>query len=209
MITSGLLGELADRGIDRIAEITLTNRKALVRQFQTAGFGPLVEIDEPILIPQIQYLTNDSWELVSALSGPNGWPLLHDADYGSGHLYVLTIPDNFADLYRLPEAVLNSLREVIAQDLFVRLNAPANVALMPYDNDTFIVESFNDEPVTIEALLETDYSELIDLESGETLSAQAPAAGRGRGFFGTGAGTAMRRFNLQLEPHSFRVLRAR
>ena len=37
--------------------------------------------------------------LIDAVDGPMGWPLLHDADYGAGHLYVWTIPDNPADLY--------------------------------------------------------------------------------------------------------------
>ena len=48
-------------------------------------------IAEPILIPQIAYLTNDAWELSSALEGPNGWPILLEAPYG-GKLVVLTIP---------------------------------------------------------------------------------------------------------------------
>ena len=40
--------------------------------------------------------------MLSAIDGPNGWPLLHEADYSKGKFYVLTIPDNFADLYHFP-----------------------------------------------------------------------------------------------------------
>ena len=81
-------------------EIEDTGRVALVSQF-LAGRGGLSASDKPILIPQIAYRTNDSWELVSAIDGDNGWPLLHDADYAGGHLYVLVVPENFADFYTI------------------------------------------------------------------------------------------------------------
>ncbi|MES2605574.1 MAG: hypothetical protein V4603_11600, partial [Pseudomonadota bacterium] len=129
VITSGLLEALEPRGIGRIAELQFTSRKALVKDFQARAYGPIVSIAEPILIPQIQYLTNDSWELVSALAGSNGWPLLHDADYNGGHLYVLAIPDNFADLYRLPSVVLTAIRQTLSQDLPAYLDAPGEVSL--------------------------------------------------------------------------------
>ena len=66
-----------------------------------------------MLIPQITYRTNDSWELASAIDGDNGWPILHDADYLDGQLQVLTIPENFADLSNYPEPVLNAIRRVV------------------------------------------------------------------------------------------------
>src|SRR5262249_729877 len=145
----------------------------------TGGFAPLVSIPDPILIPQVGYLTNDSWELVSALSGPNGWPLLHDADYGGGHLYVLAIPDNFADLYRLPSPVLNAIRRIVTKALPVRVDGPANVALFAYDNDTFIVESFLDEPVEVQLMVKQPGETLKDIQSGERVAGQTIPQGTG------------------------------
>ena len=83
VITSGLLDALRDKGIMDIAEIRYTDRKALVKKFKT-GWGGLDSIAEPILIPQIAYLTNDAWELSSAIDGPNGWPILLEAQYSQG-----------------------------------------------------------------------------------------------------------------------------
>ena len=65
IITSGLLKALQGKGIEDIAEIRYTDRKALVKDF-IAGFRQLSRIEKPILMPQIAYLTNDSWEMVSA-----------------------------------------------------------------------------------------------------------------------------------------------
>ena len=87
-----------------------------------------------MVIPQIQYLTNDSWVEVSALDETNGWPMLHSASYGGGTLYVLTIPNSFTDLYHLPAAVLDRIRDTLCRDLFVRLHGPAMVSLFTYDN---------------------------------------------------------------------------
>ena len=108
VITSGLLKALQGRGIERIAEIEDTGRVALVKDFKAGRRGGLVAGDKAILIPQIGYNTNDSWELVLAIDGDNGWPLLHDATTAKGHLMVLTIPENFADFYHYPEGALNA-----------------------------------------------------------------------------------------------------
>ena len=151
VITSGLLRALQSRGIGHIAEIEVTGRVALVSQF-LAGRGALATSDKPVLIPQLQYRTNDSWELVSAIDGDNGWPLLHDADYAKGHLYVLVVPENFADFYHYPAPALNEIRRVLSLSLPVRIEAPSKVSLFAYDNGTFIVENFRDEAVDATAV---------------------------------------------------------
>ncbi len=157
VITSGLLRALQSRGIERIAEIEVTSRVALVSQF-LAGRGSVATSDKPVLIPQLAYRTNDSWELVSAIDGDNGWPLLHDADYGKGHLYVLVVPENFAAFYDYPAAALNEIRRVLSLQLPVRLEAPSKVSLFAYDNGTFIVENFRDDAVDITAVRGTGTS---------------------------------------------------
>src|SRR4051812_39778764 len=80
VITSGLLKAIQDKGLNDIVELRYTDRKAMVQDF-TAGTNQLIHTDKPILMSQIQYLTNDSWEIVSGIDGANGWPILHEADY--------------------------------------------------------------------------------------------------------------------------------
>ena len=143
VITSGLLRALQGKGIEDIAEIRYTDRKAIIKGFRgQANISP----DLHILIPQIQYLTNDVWELVSGMTQNDlGYPLLLQAGYGKGTLYVLTIPENFSDLYSFPAPILTQIRNVLLRDLFVRIESPGDVSLFVYDNDTFIVESFLSE----------------------------------------------------------------
>lgn len=202
VITSGLLKALADRGIKNIAEIEDTGRVALVKTFQ-AGWAPSVEGEKPILIPQIGYRTNDSWELVSAIDGDNGWPLLHDASYANGHLYVLTVPENFADFYVYPEAALNAIRRVLTANLPVQLEAPGKVSLFTYDNGTFVVENFRDEPVEAKVVLHNDARGIEDIASGESV-----AATERRGFARPGAAPVVTKLaGFNLPPHSWRAFR--
>ncbi|HDQ44452.1 MAG TPA: hypothetical protein ENN17_02985 [bacterium] len=204
MITSGLLHALQGRGIEDIVELEFTNRKALVREFMP-GWGEIVRSDKAILIPQIGYLTNDSWEEVSALDGLNGWPVVHSADYGGGKLFVLTIPDNFADLYHLPQEVLNRIRQTMMPDFYVRLEGPSQIALFVYDNDTFITESFLPEISEVALIFDPRVTALRDLLSGEKLEGEIRAAPR---FRGRRFGEDKRVVRIRIKPHSFRVFRA-
>jgi hypothetical protein len=197
IITSGLLRKLLGNGIEDIVELSMPDRKALVQEF-LIGWSSTYKMDLPILIPQIQYLTNDSWEEISAMGGYTGYPMLHSARYADCLLYILTIPDNFSDLYRLPPEVLSYIKTFLLKDLFVWVESPAQVALFAYDNHTFIAESFLPESVELRIVLDGAFGSPLDLLSGETLSGEPVIDWRGRD-------TGRLGYKTSLKPHSFRV----
>lgn len=210
MITSGLLKALQGKGIEDIVEVECTDNKAVTNQFWSRRSfwgrqGSVYESKLPIIIPEIKYLTNDSWEEISCLASGIGYPILHSADYGKSRLYILTIPDNFGDLYNYPAEVLNQIRETLTREMFVRVEGPAQVALFVYDNDTFIVESFLDKATDVRIVADKRISKLRDLVSGEEAAGEliTPPVRR----FGPTAVATKTGFNLQLKPHSFRVFK--
>ncbi|GAB4238322.1 MAG: permease [Acidobacteriota bacterium] len=196
VITSGLLQALGS-AIDDIVELRMSGRKALVQDY-VVPWGRLVPGEKPVLIPQIQYLTNDSWEELSAVAGPNGFPLLHSARYAEGTLYVLTVPENFADFYAYPAPVLDRLRQILCADHWVRLEGPSGVSLFLYDNRTGIVESFQDEPVSIKLVFAEAPGTVVDLVSGRSL----PVTERRVPTWG-GPPLVQHLVELELAPHSF------
>jgi hypothetical protein len=202
VITSGLLRALQGKGIEDIVELEYTDKKAVIRDFVVGWFGAYQsEVD--IVIPQIKYLTNDSWENISCLAGRSGYPFLHSAGYANGTLYVLTIPENFSDLYNVPAEVLTRVKETLTKNLDIRLESRSMVSLFLYDNDTFIVESFLPESVDVRINVNKPDSKLLDLISGEELDGEAPPS---RGFrFGGGGASNRRVFGMQIKPHSYRV----
>ncbi len=203
IITSGLLRAIQDKGLNDIAELRYTDRKALVQDY-TAGTFRLIHTDKPVLIPQIQYLTNDSWEIVSGIAGDDGWPVLHNADYSKGHLYVLAIPDNFSDLYNYPPEVLNKIREVMGAQLNVQLEGASKISLYVYDNNTFIVESFLDKETDVKVVTPTSFNTITDITNGQLINGEL----RKPGFsYIEKNKTAKNVYAFTIKPHSFRVFK--
>jgi hypothetical protein len=174
VITSGLLKALQGKGIEDIVDLEYTGRTVSSREF--FGRGVSARSDTDILLPEIRYATNDSWEIVSALTSASrttGTPILHSAKYSKGVLYVLVVPQAQGDLYSLPADVLTAIRNVVCREMPARIEAPAQVSLFVYDNDTFIVESFRETAVPVRLVTEGRMTKLRDLVTGRELTGQA------------------------------------
>jgi len=203
VITSGLLKAIPDKIAD-IAELRASDAKALVNDFGMSG-----KSSKDILITQVQYQTNDAWELLSAgrplANGVSGYPMLLRAPYSKGNLYVMTIPDDFGNLYDLPQGVLNFFRIVLSKDLDLRLDAPAKVSLFLYDNGTFIVESFLDEPVTIKINAKNGIDKITDLLSGAVINKMSEDNSTRPFGFRIRFDDKNNVFRVTLPPHSYKV----
>ena len=202
VITSGLLKAIPEKIAD-IAELR-ADKMAQVNDFGIAG-----KIDKDMLITQVLYHTNDAWEIVSAgrplTKGVSGYPMLLRAPYSKGNLYVMTIPDDFGNLYDLPQGVLNAFRQVLSKDLDIQIDAPAKVGLFLYDNGTFIVESFLDEPVTVKINAKEGIDKITDLLSGAVID-KMPAENTSRPLgLRFRADDKNNVFSVTLPPHSYRV----
>ena len=203
-ITSGLLKALQGKGIEDIVELQYTDRKITTNEFVVGWQGDCLS-KEKILIPQIQYLTNDSWEDISSIASGTGSPILHQARYANGSLFVLTIPDNFGDLYNFPPEVLNRIRSVLSEDVKVRIEGPAQVGLFVYDNGTFIVESFLPENVSIKIITDKQINKLKNVLTGEEFTGNAAQAAQiwGR------EKEEIKTFDITIKPHSYIVFQER
>jgi len=204
VMTSGLWHALQGKGAEDLDEIRYTDHKVAVTSFLGA-FGPGAGFDlgksaAPILIPHLRFLTNDAWPVVRGIADNNGFPMLLMNQYATGTLYVLTIPENFTDLYLLPDGALNAIRSYVMGTFPVRIEGPAKVSIFAYDNRTFIVESFRDEPAGV-TVLASDATSLTDVISGEKLSGTTRKPRHP-------AEPAMSAFSMTMAPHSYRVFQS-
>lgn len=213
VITSGLLHALQGKGIEDIIEAEYTDHKANVTSYSFAyGSGTgrdLGSAGGPVLFPEIRFMTNDAWPLIRGETGGNGFPILLMDRYTKGTLYILTIPEDFKDLYRLPQPVLTALKNIFTRDQFAQLDAPAQVALFVYDNQSLVVESYLPEPTDSVVYLPEGYTRLRDLQSDQTLSAlpatpESESPRRRR----PGPPDRRARFAVHLLPHSFAAFQA-
>ena len=196
MITSGLLKAIPEK-IAEVCELRCSDLKAIVNDFGRYG-----QSGRDILIPQVRYLTNDSWEVVSAgrplTGGVSGFPILHKAKYLDAYLYVLTIPDDMGQLYDYPAGALTEIRRTMSQDLDFYLDGPSKVSLFLYDNHTLIVENFNDEPVEVKLVCEPDkFKRLKSLEDQTTID------GKLEDYYVGWHKKNATKFAVSLKPHSY------
>jgi hypothetical protein len=208
VITSGLLRALKGKGIEDICEWECTDAKVTVTEFQGPGGHPIgqIKLDPGILIPQVHFLTNDAWMLVAGIANTTGYPLLANDRYSKGLLYVLTIPDNFTDLYRLPPQTLTFLKRYILRDFPIILDAPSQVSLFAYDNNTFIAESYLPTVSDVTISILGPATKLRDLVTGQEFTATP------RDISPTTASARFRQpgpprttFSLKLNPHSYQA----
>ena len=197
VITSGLLHALQGKGIEDIVELRYTDHKILAKDF-LIGWNQVYSAEKEILLPQIQYLTNDSWEEISALGPYTGSPLLHSARYANATLYVLTIPENFSDLYALPRQALARVKDTLAQGMDAWLDSPSQVSLFMYDNNTLVVESFLPDPVEVSLMVAERFAQVCDLQTGKSLAGQPVTDWRGQN-------TGNKAYAFQLPAHAYRV----
>jgi len=224
--TTGLIEALGEKGFQDIAEIEVTGRRVVAKRFGGGRFGfggnrgndaagANTEPDLNIALPQMRQFENDAWTSIPFTTAASGYPMVISARYGQGTFYALAIPDDFADLYRLPQSVLDQIRSLLGRDVFVTLSSLDHVSLFAYDNRTFIVQNFQSQPVSTRVSV-VRATELRDLLSGQTITSaqggEAAGGGRGRGDgrggrggFGGGGGTS---FEVAVPAHSFRVFAA-
>ena len=196
MITSGLLKAIPEK-IAEVCELRCSDLKAIVNDFGRYG-----QSGRDILIPQVRYLTNDSWEVVSAgrplTGGVSGFPILHKAKYLGAYLYVLTIPDDMGQLYDYPAGALTEIRRTMSQDLDFYLDGPSKVSLFLYDNRTLIVENFNDAPVEVKLVCEPDkFKRMKSLEDQTTID------GKLEDYYVGWHKKNATKFAVSLKPHSY------
>ncbi len=205
VITTGLLKAIQGDGpnqIGQIAEIKTTGNVLMADHYLGPfGFGGGA-LPHAILVPEISFMTNDGWPEVRLTANGNGAPLLLQNHYSKGLLYVLAVPENPNDLYSLPQPVLTSLRRYLLRDFPVQFDAPSQVSLFAYDNQTFVTESFLDQPTPVTISLPGTGRHLRNLATGAAITGQAPAPittpfGRPR------PQPQVTEFHITVQPHSF------
>jgi hypothetical protein len=127
--------------------------------------------DTEILIPELAYGLVASEEIIQAIyKNNNRYPmLLQVRGLTKGKLYVLTIPENFDDLYHLLLEVLSQIRRVMMEEIPVYLDSPSQICLFVYNNNTFIAQSYQPFPTRYNIVIKKEGVKLYDIISGKEL----------------------------------------
>ncbi len=213
VITSGFLNK-AGEALRKVGltEAAVTGRRLAVTRYQItddeAGF-----IDQPgqILFPEIVHGNNDSWSLLNGGSGDYHASLLLYGSYGKGRLYILAIPDNASDLYRIPAEVTDVLRRLLCPDMYA---SGTDFSMFTYDDGSMILYRYvkgDVRPQRVRIYTRADVSALVDTVTGERYEAEMLRTKRGEAFASElsvdGSGRGYRAADVILQPGIFRKMR--
>jgi hypothetical protein len=159
IVTSGFLEATQGHGpstgsgerFEDLAEWQVTGHTiAIDRYFVGFGAGNGTELKEPgktkpVLVPEVRFYTNDSWGIIRGVAAAKGFPMVLMNHYSKGTLYLWNMPDNFGDLYNLPQPMITRIKQFLFADAPVTIDAPDHVALFTYDNGAYVIENFRDD----------------------------------------------------------------
>ena len=121
---------------------------------------------DPVLLEVLDYKTNATWADVLILEREDNFPLLTEDFYGQGRLLILNVPENFADLYRLPAEVVSVLCAELSAGQPAYLATAPKMSLIAYDNETCCVHSFRPMVSRARLVVRGACRGLRDLETG-------------------------------------------
>ncbi len=173
VVTTGFLREAGEAlRKSGLTECHLTGRRYGVTRYHVTGDDAgYIEHRDPILFPEIVHGNNDSWSLLNGGDGDLHASLLLRSAYGKGRLYVFAVPDNDADLYRMPKAAMDVLKRVLCPEGYV---SGRDFSAFTYDDGSMILYRYvkregNPERVTVHT--ESKVRALVDTETGKRFEA--------------------------------------
>ncbi|MBR1742006.1 MAG: hypothetical protein IJ733_09105 [Lachnospiraceae bacterium] len=169
IITTGLFRKIGE-GLRKagVTEAEVTNRKLAVTRYQVTGDeAGYTEHREPVLFPEIVHGNNASWSLLNGGDGDYHAPLFLRSAYGRGRLYIMAVPDNYADIYRLPPMAADVFRRILCPETYA---SGSNFSMFPYESGSMILYRYvkgDLRPARVKLYTKKPVKALVDVETGE------------------------------------------
>ena len=178
VVTSGFVRATMDRGITDMTSVRPTDRKVSGTRYQLTNQNVSTHnvhiSDEPATFTVLNHKNNATWYDVLLHVNDFSTAVMTEDYYGRGFLYILNIPDNFGDLYRLPKDVVGAIAKNFARRGKVFLSASPKCCLFLYDNDVFGVYNLNEFKAPTEVvILGDEYIGFEDIETGRRVTEPA------------------------------------
>ncbi|MCR5420567.1 MAG: hypothetical protein K6E98_06150 [Lachnospiraceae bacterium] len=115
VITTGFLLKAGDKLREYgLTEACVSTRKLAVTRYHITGDDAgYIDGVKPILFPETVHGNNASWSLLNGGDADYHTPLILRSAYGKGRLYIVSIPDNYSDIYRIPRSAADVLKRIL------------------------------------------------------------------------------------------------
>ncbi|MBO4887732.1 MAG: hypothetical protein J5589_05410 [Firmicutes bacterium] len=172
VVTVGFVHEMYEKGIKDMTSVRLTHRHVLGNEYMIdrvdhdySGIR-YAKGAEKVMFEVLDYKTNATWADILLLTGEDNFPVLTEDYYGKGRFFILNVPENFADLYKLPAEVIQTLNAILSLGQEVYLGSAPKASLITYENQTLCLHSFRPMLSSLRVVVRGECKGLQDLESG-------------------------------------------
>ena len=113
-------------------------------------------------------------DLNPLIAGEHNFPIMTEDNYGKGRFFILNLPENYADLYKLPLEVIRGINKHLSMGQEVYLGCRPKFSLFAYDNNVYGLQSYRPMTDTAQVIVRGECRGLRDLESGQVYSHSLP-----------------------------------
>ncbi|MBP3541332.1 MAG: hypothetical protein J6K72_05915 [Clostridia bacterium] len=171
VITTGFFRQCYDKGIKDMTSVRLTHRHVLGQEYMVAPYNyrnstRFAKGDEKLLFEILNYKTNATSSDISIIAGEHNFPLMTEDCYGKGRLFILNVPENFADLYKLPKEVWKCIAKHISMGQRVYIAGDGKHSFIAYDNGRYALQSYNPMGDVVDVIVRGECKGLRNLETG-------------------------------------------
>jgi len=173
IVTTGYFRKMYDKGIKDFTSTRLTNRHVIGKRYmiQNANsFNTVLDIEgrSDILFEILSYKTNATHSDISLVADEHNFPIMTEDNYGKGRFFILNVPENYADLYKLPMEVIRNISKHLSMGQKVYIGGEPKFSLYAYDNDTYALVSYSEVAKEVQIIVRGDVTYLTDLSTGKT-----------------------------------------
>lgn len=171
VITTGFFHEMYEKGIKEMTSVRLTHRHVLGQEYMidNANYTDIryAKGSEKVLFEVLSYKTNATWCDIALLSGEDNFSVMTEDNYGKGRLFILNVPENFADLYQLPKEVWAVINKHISMGQRVYAAGEGKFSFFAYDNQVYGIQSYSPKKEFVRVIVRGTCSSLKNLLTGE------------------------------------------
>lgn len=182
IVTVGYFKKMYEKGIKDLTSVRLTGRHVLGNRFMihnANSFNTVFECEgkTKILFEILTYKTNATHSDISLVADEHNFPVMTEDNYGKGRFFILNVPENYADLYKLPMEVVRNMSKHISMGQDVYIGAEPKLSLYAYDNNVYSLVSYRNTAETVQIIVRGECKGLKDLKTGEIITHFLPLPG--------------------------------
>lgn len=179
IVTIGYFKKMYDKGIKDLTSVRLTGRHVIGSRYMIQNANSWNTVNEydnhiPVMYEIISYKTNSTHSDISLVADEHNFPVMTEDNYGRGRFFILNVPENFADLYKLPLEVVRNIAKHMSMGQDVYVGSTPKLGFYPYDNNVYVLASYSDTKMTPQVVVRGKANGIKLIKTEEIITSSTP-----------------------------------